>query len=105
MAGERGDVLQTIRVAIQGSSKYEDLLAQVRLLDERVRPERAEQLLLRQHALATLDQEQEHVKGLGGQILGTTFAEQDALRWIQHKGAKLKCGHGMASPRGILSRY
>ena len=48
--GDGRDVFSALRVAVQRPSDHENLLAQIRFLDEGLRPQRAEQLFLRQDA-------------------------------------------------------
>ena len=72
---------------------HENLLAQIRFLDEGLRPQRAEQLILRHDARPMPDQQRQQVERLGGQRLRNAVAEQGALGGIQQERTELECRH------------
>ena len=78
---------------VQRPSDHENLLAQIRFLDEGLRPQRAEQLILRQDARPMPDQQRQQVERLGGHRLRNAAAEQRALRGIQQERTELECRH------------
>ena len=92
-AGNGDDVAMVAGGAGQGFAQDEDVLRQVRLLDEGVGPDGLHQIIFEDHGFAVLDavldQNEQGFKSLGRQRNGAIIAQQEQFVGVEAKRPKL----------------
>jgi hypothetical protein len=91
LTGNGQDVVGVIRPLAEGPPEGRDLAGEVVFLNGRVRPDAIEQLVLGHKTIAMLEQDGEHVEGLGRNGYGVTVAPKPSRHHIGDERAERIC--------------
>jgi hypothetical protein len=88
----RDDEAVLVAPLAEGLAQHRDVLRQVVLLDRRVGPDRAHQLVLLDHAPAVLDQDEQRVEDLRRERDGLVPAPEETFARVNAEGVELEKG-------------
>ena len=101
MSRNRHDVSRLLRCIPECLADQEDLLRQVPFFNDDVRPDGPEQFVLRDHAIAVLDQEDQRIERLGHQWHRCPVADQEAHLLQQREFVELPTRTGGDSEHDV----